>query len=518
MPPTNDIVDRLRETCAQIAGPDGVGTGYLIAPRRLGTALHVVKSWKDGEQYPVTVGQQGPSVRARVLKRDTVTDAAILELDGDVAAQPLPMTEELLRKSPWEAFGFPGVAGRGGFVTGVSISGHVQDSNTRDDDGHPALLLFSAMAAAGNASPLHGFSGSPILVDGAVVGHLTKHLGDPDDRRRAAYGLVYACPVRAVRALLDVQPSVIDITPLDIPVLADAIPEIDASSYHVFVSYRSTDRVWAMSLVTRLEGAGLRVFIDQKELEPGMELAAQLESALARSRAAVVLVSKGWLESSWCQAEANVLIKRAVEDKRFKLIPLRLDASTMPPFLDSRLWLDFNGTARAEGPTLERLMYSLVGRRPPTRNTPEGQVAAAEVSVVDGFVQKVRAAAYSDPQRVRLILDAWRQVGSSDVAPLVAAAEVLVGQNRPDLAVDVLKGATQTLRVRQLQAFALRKGGRGDEAVEQLEQLAREGNLDAETGGLLAGSYKSRWQRTGDRAFLLESVPRLSRDVRADGE
>ena len=54
MPPTKDIVDRLRETCTQITGPDGVGTGYLIAPRRLATALHVVKSWRYGEQYPVT--------------------------------------------------------------------------------------------------------------------------------------------------------------------------------------------------------------------------------------------------------------------------------------------------------------------------------------------------------------------------------------------------------------------------------------------------------------------------------
>ena len=51
-------------------------------------------------------------MRAVVLKRDTVTDAAILELDGDVAGQPLPITEELVRKSPWEAFGFPGVQTR----------------------------------------------------------------------------------------------------------------------------------------------------------------------------------------------------------------------------------------------------------------------------------------------------------------------------------------------------------------------------------------------------------------------
>jgi hypothetical protein len=45
------------------------------------------------------------------------------------------------------------------------------------------------------------------------------------------------------------------------------------------------------------ESGGLRVFIDQRELQVGQSLAAQLESALTRSRAAVVLASKGWIES-----------------------------------------------------------------------------------------------------------------------------------------------------------------------------------------------------------------------------
>src|SRR5262249_1132974 len=153
----------------------------------------------------------------------------------------------------------------------------------------------------GNASPLHGFSGSPVLVDGAVVGHLTKHLGDPDDRRRAAYGLVYACPIRAVHDLLDAQHTLVAIAPPKLVSLSDVIPRIPQSEYHVFVSYRSTDREWAMSLVARLEGAGLRVSIDQRAAVAGNQLVTQLQPALQRSHAAVVLVSQGWLESGWCQ-------------------------------------------------------------------------------------------------------------------------------------------------------------------------------------------------------------------------
>ena len=502
--PAIDSLNRLKETCAFISGPDGTGTGYLIAPRRLATALHVVKSWRAEERHPVTVGVGGPTVQAYLLKSDETNDAAVLAFDENVSAQPLPVAETLTRKGLWEACGYPAVAGHGGKATAVPIDGHVQDPNAVDDAGHPALLLFSEMVAAGNASPLHGFSGSPVLVNGAVVGHLTKHLGDPDDRRRAAYGLVYACPIRAVGALLDIAPVTVSLSERHVPVFADAVPGVSGSEYHVFVSYRSTDRDWAMSLVARLEGAGLRVFIDQRGLIAGENLAAQLQAALTRSRAAVVLVSKGWLESGWCQEEAGVLIKRAAEDREFKLIPLRLDDCAMPPFLDARLWLDFKGTPRAEGESLERLLYALVGKDAPARDSAAGRIDSAQARVVDDFVAEINAAARTDVHRVLDVLQSWRRVGLPDIAPVVSAAEVFVGMNHPELAEKALANAPETLRVRQLRAFALRKQGKS-EGLEQLERLYRQGELDAETGGLLAGSYKARWSVSGDRAFLQES-------------
>src|SRR5215813_12544786 len=159
---------------------------------------------------------------------------AILAIEGDVTAAPLPLADRLERKALWDAFGYPATAGRGDSPTGLPIDGNVKDPNTRDDAGHAALLLYSDMIAAGNASPLHGFSGSPVLVDGAVVGHLTKHLGDPDDRRRAAYGLVYACPIRAVHDLLDAQHTLVAIAPPKLVSLSDVIPRIPQSEYHVF--------------------------------------------------------------------------------------------------------------------------------------------------------------------------------------------------------------------------------------------------------------------------------------------
>ncbi len=497
----NNVLVRLKQTCVFISGPDGTGTGYLVAPQRIATALHVVKSWQPGQRFPVIVGAGGTVCHASLVKSDPTTDAALLSFEETVDVVPMPIADGLNRNVIWECYGFPAVANKTDQPAGLPIDGQVKDPQTMNDIGQTAILLYSDIVAAGNASPLHGFSGSPVVVAGALVGHLTKHIGDPDDKRRAAYGYVYACPIGAVVKMLDVTPQTVTIAPPKLKTLAESIPGIEAQAYHVFVSYRSTDRPWAMSLVARLEGAGLRVFIDQRELLPGDYLAEQLESALNRSRAAVVLVSKGWLESPWCQQEANVLVKRAVEDKTFKLVPLRLDDSAMPEFLDTRVWLDFNRKPRAEGENLDRLLSALIGRTPPQVNSPTARADAADVRVIDQFVAEIKSAAKGDGKRIFEIVNEWRATGSPDVAPLIAAAEALSGKGQFESALEVLEGAQATLRVRQLRAFALRKMGQVDEAIAQLEALCREGQLDPETGGLLAGSYKARWLKSGDMAF-----------------
>lgn len=498
---TDDSLYRLKQTCVAIVGPDGSGTGYLIAPQRIATALHVVRSWQPGQRFPVVVGVGGPSCSATLLRSDPTTDAAVLSFDEQLDVTPLPVADGLESNVMWECYGFPALGSKSERPAGLPIDGQVKDPRTQNDVGQAAMLLYSDMVAAGNASPLHGFSGSPVVVAGALVGHLTKHIGDADDKRRAAYGYVYACPIEAVVKLLDVKPQKVPINPSRFLTRAESIPAIDPTEYHVFVSYRSSDRPWAMSLVARLEGAGLRVFIDQRELVPGDYLAGQLESALKRSRAAVVLVSNGWLGSTWCQQEANVLVKRAVEDKLFRLVPLRLDDSPMPELLATRVWLDFNGHARAEGTNLDRLLGALIERTAPPVNSSAARADSADVRVTDRFVSEIQSAAKGDGKRIFEIIDDWRNTASDDIAPLIAAAEAFCGKGLFESALKALDSAPPRLRVRQLRGLALSKIGRFEEGICQLTALRDEGQLDPETGGLLAGRYKAHWLQTRDMAF-----------------
>lgn len=497
----DDLFQRLKDTVVFIRSPDGsTGSGYLVAAQRIGTAEHVVRSWLPDRPVEVTIGWGANRrvCKARLAKVDKVNDAAVLSLDDPLDREPLPIAAGVVRKTAWDGYGFPALAGG----AGLPIDGHVQDPSTLNDAGQAAVLLYSDAIAAGSASPLHGFSGSPVVVAGGLAGHLVKHIGDIDDRRRAAFGYVYACPIEAVLALLDVPPGQrSDALPAPLPTFSESIPAIGDEEYHVFVSYRSSDRPWALSLVARLEGAGLRVFIDQRELAIGEYLAGQLESALARSRAAVLLVSQGWLASPWCQQEANVLTKRAVEDKRFKLIPLRLDSSEMPPMLDARVWVDFNGTPRAEGPQLERVLNTLVSRQRPKANSAEGKADKADRQLTDELVDAAQRAASGQSGTVAEVQALWKDTGSEDAAPLIAAAETLASRNKFKEALKALQGAPRTLRVRQLEAFALRKSGQIEKGTQLLEGLKAEGHLDPETAGLLAGSYKARWQTNGDGAY-----------------
>jgi hypothetical protein len=195
----------LKQASVFIRGPDGSGSGYLVAPLRIGTAQHVVKSWQPGRRYEVLVGvgEERRPCKAWLVGSDPKADAALLAFDEAIGAQPLPVAATRPAGGAlWQCYGYTALASRQrqDAPQGLPLAGSIADS-----DAEGRLLLRSADIGAGNASPLHGFSGSPVVVDGKLVGHLIRHIGDRDDPTRPAHGYVYACPIGAVLALLDIE-------------------------------------------------------------------------------------------------------------------------------------------------------------------------------------------------------------------------------------------------------------------------------------------------------------------------
>jgi len=499
----DDDFETMKAACALITAGAARGTGYLVAPDRVVTCAHVVKPVGNGGT--VTVDFATASMKATVASLDETSDAAVLNLAEPAARiTPLKLAGAVQRKAPWDGYGFPGQA-KG---QGLPLEGAVMDPRSKDDQAIPVLLLKSDQLAAGQGAALHGFSGSPVLVQGFVVGHLKRYIKDNESPLRPAFGYVYATPSSDVLKLLGVvaaEPLVEP--PLPLFPARNLTHGEDDRDYDVFISYRSTDRTWAMALFNRLEGAGFKVFIDQRQLLPGEPLANSLQTALGRSKSAVVLISKGWLESKWCQEEGNVLLHRTVEDPAFRVVPVRIDGSTLPPMWASRLWLDFANTSAPEGPAYRKLQFALIGQAAPTDDAVEARVFKAETEATDGLLADLRAAAAVGPQRVYELWQKWHEAQMPEGPANLHVAQNLLEGARPDRALEVLGHAKSGDRADQLRALALARLGRLDEAIEILKRLydRQKNEINSETGGILAGRYKQRWLETGNLADLRAS-------------
>jgi hypothetical protein len=197
--PQRDYLAPLRSACALVTCGDGpmrtIGTGYFVAANTVVTCEHVVRGAKADGTVALTLFD-GSRHEARVERMEADTDVALLRLPQDVPSiTPLKLVEGTERGRAFSVMGFPQM------MRGVQLllTGQVHDPVGRDRRGASAIVLFSDMVAAGQGALMKGYSGSPVVVDGAVVGHLGRVLVDNEGERPSAeMGLVFATPGREV--------------------------------------------------------------------------------------------------------------------------------------------------------------------------------------------------------------------------------------------------------------------------------------------------------------------------------
>src|SRR5436305_8015980 len=92
-------------------------------------------------------------------------------------------------------------------------------------------------------------------------------------------------------------------------------PLMGNDKWHVFLSYRSVNRIWVLNLYDVLRQQGFEVFLDQVVLAGGDELIRVLEEGLERSQAGVLVWSAATADSDWVRREYQTL-ERQVTDRR----------------------------------------------------------------------------------------------------------------------------------------------------------------------------------------------------------
>jgi hypothetical protein len=95
-----------------------------------------------------------------------------------------------------------------------------------------------------------------------------------------------------------------------------------AQRWDLFVSYASEDRVeFVLPLVDALQKRGLTIWFDQAELALGDSLRESINRGLARSRFAVLVLSRNSLAKNWPRQEWNAVLALE-EGGRKRVLPL----------------------------------------------------------------------------------------------------------------------------------------------------------------------------------------------------
>uniref|UniRef100_A0AAV2L257 TIR domain-containing protein n=1 Tax=Knipowitschia caucasica TaxID=637954 RepID=A0AAV2L257_KNICA len=101
-------------------------------------------------------------------------------------------------------------------------------------------------------------------------------------------------------------------------------------SYHVFLSYSSTDYSWTLSLVDVLEGAGLSVCYHERDFTPGRTILENMSECITQSQKVLLVLSAEFVRSRWCLLEANMSLFRDCLERK-PMVPVLLDQDVCVP-------------------------------------------------------------------------------------------------------------------------------------------------------------------------------------------
>jgi len=108
----------------------------------------------------------------------------------------------------------------------------------------------------------------------------------------------------------------------------------------VFLSHNWEDKDTARLLASRLSRHGIGVWLDEAETKLGDSLIEKIRAGLDQVDYVVALFSRSSLASTWVAKELDVAMNQEIENRRVKVLPIRLDDSDLPGFLKGKFYAD----------------------------------------------------------------------------------------------------------------------------------------------------------------------------------
>jgi hypothetical protein len=141
---------------------------------------------------------------------------------------------------------------------------------------------------------------------------------------------------------------------------------IETGNFDVFLCHNVVDKPEVRAIAHRLIDEGIRPWLDEWELPPGMPWRPLLEENIGRMHSAAVFVGADGL-GPWQTLELDALL-RELTRRQCAVIPVLLPSAQVEPklplFLQSIGWVDFRSS---EPDPMIRLRWGITGQRPPRR-------------------------------------------------------------------------------------------------------------------------------------------------------
>ncbi len=170
---------------------------------------------------------------------------------------------------------------------------------------------------------------------------------------------------------------------------------VESPLFDVFLCHNSQDKPEVREIARQLQKQGLKPWLDEWELRPGLSWQELLEEQIKQIKSAAVFVGSSGF-GPWQKREMRAFLSEFV-DRGCPVIPVLLENAPQKPelpiFLKAMTWVDFR---HSESNPMERLNWGITGVKPDRFNTsqrkksPSNQIYEFDVKTVDATGQEVK--------------------------------------------------------------------------------------------------------------------------------
>lgn len=107
-----------------------------------------------------------------------------------------------------------------------------------------------------------------------------------------------------------------------------------------FVSYTGTDTNYATWIAELLESNQFSVTIQAWDFKPGDNFVSKINEALLECERLIVILSKSYLTSEWCEAEWTSKLAEQIKLKERRIIPIRIEPVDLKGLLSPIVYID----------------------------------------------------------------------------------------------------------------------------------------------------------------------------------